>query len=98
MVEYFEGILKISNVVLAFVAGAIAISLIRVSHRRKELRAWKILAVALVFFVLQEVLGALRAFDAFTSPFLTHIVPSIILGLLIYALALQLHIHHTTKQ
>ena len=97
MVEYFEGILKVANVILALVAGAIALSLLKVSGKRKELRAWKILAVALIFFVLQEVLGALRAFDAFTSPFLTHIVPSIILGLLIYALALQLHIHHTTK-
>ncbi len=97
MVIYFEGILKIANLVLAFVAGIVALSLIKVSHQRQELRAWKVLIVALVFFVIQEILGALRAFDIYSSPFLTHVVPSVILGLLIYTLALQLHIHHTTK-
>ncbi len=97
MVEYFEGILKIANLVLALIAGIIAISLFK-SSRRYELRAWKILIIALVFFAVQEVLGALRAFDVYSSPFLTHVVPSVILGLLIYALAIQLHIHHTSKQ
>lgn len=97
MVVYFEGLLKIANLVLALIAGIIAISLFRISHQRYELRAWKILIVALVFFAVQEILGALRAFDIYSSPFLTHIVPSVILGLLIYALAKQLHIHHTSK-
>ena len=97
MVVYFEGLLKIANLVLALIAGVIAISLFRISHQRHELRAWKILIIALVFFAVQEILGALRAFDIYSSPFLTHIVPSVILGLLIYALAIQLHIHHTSK-
>ncbi len=97
MVLYFEGILKIANLFLAVVAGIIAISLIRVSNQRLELRAWKLLIIALVFFAIQEILGALRAFQIYSSPFLTHIVPSVILGLLIYALAIQLHINHASK-
>ena len=97
MVEYFEGILKIANLFLALVAGGIAISLIKASGKQESLRAWKALIVALLFFVVQMILGALRAYDIYTSEFLTHVVPSIILGLLIYALAIQLDVHHTEK-
>ncbi len=91
--EYLEGILKIANLILAFVAGAIAISLIEVSRRRKELKAWIWLIVALVFFAVQQVLGALRAFNIFESPYLTHVVPTIILICLIVALIQQIGIH-----
>ena len=87
--EYLEGILKIANLVLAFIAGLIAISLIRVSKRRKELNAWILLIIALIFFAVQEILGALRAFRIFESPYLTHIVPTIILAFLIMALVKQ---------
>jgi len=89
---YLEGILKIANLVLAFVAGSIAISLIKVSKKRKDLNAWVLLIVALVFFVVQEVLGALRAFKIYESSFLTHIVPTVIMVLLILALVKQLYI------
>jgi len=91
--QYLEGILKIANLVLAFIAGVIAISLIRVSHRKKELKAWIMLIIALIFFAIQEILGALRAFKIFESPYLTHIVPTIILALLIIALIQQIDIH-----
>lgn len=97
MIDYFEGLLKIANVALSIFAGYIAITLFRVSHERKELRAWKVLIFALVFFMIQGILGALRAFYIFSSPFLTHIVPTIVLGLLIYALALQIHTHVVEK-
>jgi len=91
-VEYLEGILKIANLVLSVVAGIIAISLIRVSQRRKELNAWILLVIALVFFAVQEILGALRAFKIYESPYLTHIVPTVILAFLIMALVKQIGI------
>ena len=88
--EYLEGILKIANAVLAFIAGVIAISLIKASGKRRELKAWIFLIIALVFFVVQEVLGALRAFQIYESPYLTHIVPTVILVLLVIALVKQI--------
>ena len=92
MVQYLEGILKIANLILAFVAGVIALSLIKKTEKRKELKAWIILIFALVFFAIQQVLGALRAFKIFESQFLTHIVPTVILALLIVALIQQINI------
>ncbi|MBD3164329.1 hypothetical protein GF323_03950 [Candidatus Woesearchaeota archaeon] len=89
--------LKIANVVLSVIAGFIALSLLRVSQQKKELASWKALIAALVFFMLQEILGALRAFGIFSSPYLTHVVPTIVLALLIYALAIQLHINVVEK-
>ena len=91
MVEYLEGILKIGNLFLSLVAGIIAISMLKVSHQKKDLRPWLLLIAALVFFAVQEILGALRAFGIYESPFLTHINPTIILALLILALSLQIN-------
>ncbi|MBS3107087.1 hypothetical protein J4419_05515 [Candidatus Woesearchaeota archaeon] len=88
--EFLEGALKLTNLVLALVAGYLSVRIYSMS-RRKDLLPWKILAVALLFFMVQQILGALRAFGLYTSPFLTHIVPTIILGLLILALSLQIH-------
>lgn len=90
--EYLEGILKISNLFLSVIAGFIAITLFMLSHKRVELRPWKVLAIALIFFALQELLGALRAFNIFSTPYLTRIVPTVILGLLIFALTKQINI------
>lgn len=87
---YLDGILKIANLVLAFVAGIIGISLIRVSRKRKHLNAWVWLIIALIFFAIQMVLGALRAFRIYESPYLTHIVPTLIVGFLVIALIKQL--------
>ena len=91
--QLIEGILKIANLVLAVIAGVIAISLIRISHRKKELKAWIMLIIALIFFGIQQILGALRAFQIFESPYLTHVIPTIILTLLIVALIQQINIH-----
>lgn len=89
MVNFLEGIIKISNIILSLIAGLFALSLFKVTSK-KSLFPWKILIIALIFFVFQEILGALRAFKIYNSPFLTHIVPTIILGLLIFALTLQI--------
>jgi len=90
--QYLEGILKIANLVLALIAGIIAVSLIKVSRKRKELNAWVLLIIALILFAVQQILGALRAFKIFESPYLTHIIPTFILVLLISALVKQMHI------
>ena len=94
-VQYLEGILKVANLVLALVAGIISISLIKISRKRKELNAWVILIIALIFFAIQMILGALRAFKIFESLYLTHIIPTVILILLIIALIKQMHIQKT---
>ena len=91
--QYLEGILKIANLVLAVIAGIIGISLIKISRKKKELNAWVLLVIALIFFAVQEILGALRAFKIFESPYLTHIVPTVIMVLLVLALVKQISIH-----
>ena len=88
--QFIEGILKIANLFLALVAGIIAITLFRVSEKN-ILKAWRILIIVLVLFAVQEMLGALRAFQIFESPYLTHIVPTVILGLFIVALVCQIN-------
>jgi len=90
LVQFIEGILKIANLFLAIVAGIIAATLFKVS-RKKELKPWMFLIVALIFFAIQEILGALRAFEIFSTPYLTHVVPTIILVLLVIALILQIN-------
>ena len=95
LVQYLEGILKIANLILAVVAGIVGISLIKISRSKKELNAWVMLIIALMFFAVQEILGALRAFNLFESAYLTHIVPTFILVFLIIALIKQMHIQKT---
>ncbi len=89
IVLFVEGVLKISNIILAIIAGLIAISLFAVPSKNAALKPWKAVIWMLLFFAVQEILGALRAFQVYESPYLTHIVPSIILVLLIRALILQ---------
>lgn len=92
MVNFVEGILKIAVVVLSLIAGAIALSLFKISSKRELLRPWKVLIVALIFFVLQEIFGALRAFKIYDHPFLTHIIPTFIVGFLILAVTFQINL------
>lgn len=92
MIGYFEGILKIANLFLAFVAGLVAISLFKASSKKTYLKPWYLLIIALILFAVQEVLGALRAFGIYSTPHLTHIVPTLLLGVLIWALVLQVNI------
>ena len=98
MVSYVEGILKIANLFLAFVAGGIGLSLIKSSFKKPKLRAWKFLAFALIFFAVQEILGAFRAFNIYESSFLTHVNVSIILLFLIWALIVQINVVRRNKK
>lgn len=89
--DYITGVLQIANFLLAIVAGFISIKLFRLS-KKTDLSAWKPLSVALFFFALEEIFGSLRSFNIYTSTWITHVIPSLILGFVIYALALQIHI------
>ncbi len=91
MIEYYEGILKIANIFLSIVAGVIAMNIFMVSRKNRFLKPWYILVFVLILFAVQEILGALRAFNIYSTPHLTHIVPTIILGLLIWALVLRIN-------
>ena len=91
MVEYLEGILKIANIYFSAIAGCIAISLIRHSKNSKYTKAWYLLIGALILFAVQELLGALRAFNIWSTPYLPHLVPTVILALLIWALVLEMN-------
>ncbi len=93
--QFIEGILKIANLFLIFVAGGIAISMFKISGKNEYLRPWRILIVVLLLFVIQQVLGALRAFAIWESPYLTHVNVTIMLGLLLYTL---IHMYYLEKE
>jgi ABC-type branched-subunit amino acid transport system permease subunit len=97
MVQYLEGVLQLAAVFLALVAGFFAASLLKVSHQNEHLKPWKYLIVALILFALEEILGALVAFKIILPTFLTHIVPTAILIMLILALNLQIK-ENTSKK
>ncbi|HLD06252.1 MAG TPA: hypothetical protein VJC16_01825 [Candidatus Nanoarchaeia archaeon] len=90
MVSSLDGIIQIAVVFLSVVAGGIAISLFRTSHTMSYLKPWRPLIIGLVLFAVEEILGALAAFNIYRSPFLTHVIPSAILIILMYALFLQI--------
>jgi len=85
-IHFIEGILKIANIFLAVVAGIIALTIFKISSKRNILKAWKYLIFVLVLFAVQQVFGALRAFRIYESPYITHIIPTVMLVLLIFAL------------
>lgn len=95
MLDYVEGLLKIANVFLSVVAGLIAIALFRASQGKEHLKAWKFLIVVLLLFAVQEIFGALRAFQIFSSPYVTHIIPTAMLGFLVAAVLAQIEVHRS---
>ncbi len=93
MYDWIYGITQISAVVLAIIAGLLAVSLFSSARRIKYLHAWKWMIPGLLFFVIVEIIGVLRTFGIYSSPFLTHILPGVILGCLIVALVVQTNIN-----
>jgi len=90
--DWIYGSAQIGAAVLSIIAAVIAVSMLRISHQEKLLRGWRALLVALIFFMLEEVFGALQTFGIYNSPWITHVIPSVILGLLIFALINQLNV------
>jgi peptidoglycan/LPS O-acetylase OafA/YrhL len=90
--DWVYGSGQIAAVILSFVAGGIALTMFKAARQRKMLRAWRFLIWALVFFALVEFFGALKTFGVWSTPWLTHVIPSIILAFLIAALIIQIQV------
>lgn len=90
--DWVYGIANITNVFLSVIAGIIAISLFEKTSQRKYLSAWQPLLIALILFAIEEIVGALKIFGIWSTPWLTHVIPSFILVFLIAALAKQINI------
>tara|TARA_Y100000310_G_scaffold345304_1_gene463561 strand:- start:3977 stop:4279 length:303 start_codon:yes stop_codon:yes gene_type:complete len=90
MAEVLAGTFSIAVAVLSIIAGIIALHTFKLVHGENRLKPWKVLMVMLVLFVIEELLGALKFFGIYEHPFITHIIPTAILGLLIYALLLEI--------
>tara|TARA_Y100000310_G_scaffold101887_1_gene100009 strand:- start:10277 stop:10567 length:291 start_codon:yes stop_codon:yes gene_type:complete len=95
MVEVLAGTFATSAAFLSIMVACYAVHMMRLVHGEARLKPWKILLIALFLFTIEEVLGALKYFDIYKHPFLTHIIPSFILGLIIYALVLEIIIVKT---
>jgi peptidoglycan/LPS O-acetylase OafA/YrhL len=91
--DWIYGSGQIASVILAFVAGGIALTMFKQAHQRKQLRAWRFLIWALVFFTIEEFVGALKTFGVWSTPWLTHVIPSVILAFLIAALIIQINVN-----
>jgi len=90
--DWIYGIAILTAVFLSIVAGIIAMSMFAKATQRKYLSAWKFLIIALVLFAFEEVFGALKVFGVWSTPWLTHVIPSFILVFLIAALLRQINI------
>ena len=90
--DWIYGIAILTAVFLSIVAGFIALTLFEKTTQRKYLAAWKPLIVALILFAFEEIFGALKVFGIWSTPWLTHVIPSFILVFLIAALLKQINI------
>ena len=88
--QFIEGVLKIANIFLIIVAAFIAFSMFKAAGKTKELKTWRILIVVLGLLTLQEIFGALRAFAIYETNVITRLIPTAMLGLLIWALVLNI--------
>lgn len=89
---YLYGTFQIANLFLAVIAGVMAASLFKASHQRHHLRPWRWLIVGLILFAILEIVGALRSFGIYTSPFLTHILTTGIIAFLVVTLVMQIKV------
>ena len=87
-----DGILQIANVFLAVVAGVQAATLFKLAWKKEFFKAWRALIFALLLFAIVEILAALRAFGVYSTPHLTHVLTSVILILLIFAVIMQIDV------
>jgi len=90
--DWIYGITLITNVFLSIIAGAIALGLFTKTSQKKILGAWKYLLIALILFAVQGIFGALKVLGIWSTPWLTHVIPSFIIVFLIAALLKQINI------
>jgi len=90
--DWVYGITTLTVVFLSIIAGFIAITMFETTRQRKYLSAWKYLLVALILFAIEELVGTMKIFGIWSTPWLTHVIPSFILVFLIAALLRQIDI------
>ena len=91
--DWIYGIAQLAAAILSIFAGLIALQFFIQSVKRKNLAPWRYMAVALILFTVEEVLGTLATFGVFSTEYLTHIVPTVILAFLITSLTIQININ-----
>lgn len=90
--DWVYGSAQIGAVLLSILAGIIALSLFNAVRKRKYLSAWKYLIWALVLFAVEEIAGATRTFGLHNNVWITHVIPSFIMLLMIAALIRQINV------
>ncbi len=90
--DWVYGIAEITAVLLSIFAGYIALSIFRHSSKHKYLAAWHPMIYALILFAMLEIFGALKIFGIWGTPWLSHVLASLILVLLIIALNRQINV------
>ncbi|MFQ5620751.1 MAG: hypothetical protein ACE5FT_02830 [Candidatus Nanoarchaeia archaeon] len=91
--DWMYGIAQLAALFLAIFAALFAISMFRTSRQFAMLKAWKWMIGAVVLFAVEELLGTLKTFGVFSTPHLTHVVPSFVMIFLIAALIKQIEIN-----
>ena len=91
--DWIYGTSAIAAAFLSVVAGILAMTLFKAAFKEKHLHAWRFLIFSLVFFGVEEVLGALKIFGIYRTPHLTHVVPGFILAFLIAALVNEIWVN-----
>ena len=91
--EWIYGIAQLAAAFLSIVAGFIAISMFGKARQQKLLRAWRYLLIALMLFAVEEIVGSLKTFGIYSTPHLTHVIPSFILVFLIASLVVQTNVN-----
>ena len=89
--DWAYGTATVAVVFLSIAAGILALSLFKAAFKHKELKAWRFLIITLVLFAVEETVGALKIFGIYSTPHLTHVIPSFIMASLIAALIVQIY-------
>ena len=92
--QFIEGILKIANLFLIVIAAVIAAGMFKAFGKRdmrKEALPWRLLIIVLILLTVQTILGALRAFLIWDPGAITRVIPTVMLGLIIWALVLNIN-------
>lgn len=89
--DWIYGVAQFAAAFLAIIAAFIAATMLKKAEE-KPLKAWVFLLLGVIFFAIEEVIGALKTFGIFETQYLTHVIPGIIMGLLITALVVQTNI------
>ncbi len=88
-IQFLEGMFQIANVFLSIVAIFIIIPMLK-HYGHPDLRPWKYVLLGLLVFDILLIVGAFRSFGLYENPYLTHLLATVIMLLLIYAQHIQL--------